>query len=611
MGGSHGQPAYRGLSDLPRTAGASPSSLIDISTTDAVASYTDSYLRSGKTYTYGVQAIDTEDNAGPMRTIQVTTNSASDSTAPAAPGGVTTRIFSSSRIDITWGSSSSSDASGYQVLRNGVVVGQVDRPLRFYFSDNGLAANTTYSYTIKTIDSRGNLSGTSAAKSGKTLSAGGKIIARGPYLQSVTQTSARVVWWTNIPTTSRVDFGLGALTNTVADSALTLQHVMLLAQLSGGTTYTYKVGDGSLSSATATFNTAAPAGSTFTFAAIGDFGGNAPGEAQNANLIAADGSQFIQTLGDNIYPEAADPNFATTYSDFDGRFFKQFGAALKLKAFWAANGNKEYYGHGAWAEHMILPNNERWYSYDWGSVHILVLDTEMPFAPGTPQYAFAQADLAAHQSSAWRIVALQRPAYSSSTASASSIPVRTYLTPLFEQQNVKLVLSGNSHNYERTYPLIGGTPATGGVTYVVSGNGGNGFNTFQLAQPSWSAYRQASYYGYLRVTVAPSSIQVSEIRADTGTVIDSTTIAGQADTIPPSQPTNLTATAPTATRVDLGWTASTDNVGVTAYDIYRGGNFLRVSWRRDDLHGQHRSAQHDLRLHRLGPGRSQQPFAHE
>ena len=46
------------------------------------------------------------------------------------------------------------------------------------------------------------------------------------------------------------------------------------------------------------------------------------------------------------------------------------------------------------------------------------------------------------------------------------------------------------------------------------------------------------------------------------------------DTIPPSQPTNLTATAPTATRVDLGWTASTDNVGVTAYDIYRGGNFL-------------------------------------
>ena len=223
---------------------------------------------------------------------------------------------------------------------------------------------------------------------------------------------------------------------------------------------------------------------------------------------------------------------------------------------------------------MFLPNNERWYSYDWGSAHILVLDTEMPFTPGTPQYAFAQADLAAHQSSAWRIVALQRPAYSSSTASASSIPVRTYLTPLFEQQNVKLVLSGNSHNYERTYPLIGGTPTTGGVTYVVSGNGGNGFNTFQLAQPSWSAYRQASYYGYLRVTVGPSSIQVNEIRADTGTVIDSTTIAGQADTTQPSQPTNLTATAPSSTRVDLGWTASTDNVGVSGYDVYRDGTLL-------------------------------------
>ena len=76
------------------------------------------------------------------------------------------------------------------------------------------------------------------------------------------------------------------------------------------------------------------------------------------------------------------------------------------------------------------------------------------------------------------------------------------------------------------------------------------------------------------MTVGPWSIQVNEIRADTGTVIDSTTIAGQADTTQPSQPTNLTATAPSSTRVDLGWTASTDNVGVSGYDVYRDGTLL-------------------------------------
>jgi Fibronectin type III domain len=46
------------------------------------------------------------------------------------------------------------------------------------------------------------------------------------------------------------------------------------------------------------------------------------------------------------------------------------------------------------------------------------------------------------------------------------------------------------------------------------------------------------------------------------------------DTTPPSDPTNLIAVAVSPTRVDLTWTASTDNVGVTNYDIYRNGSPL-------------------------------------
>src|SRR5207249_2356014 len=41
------------------------------------------------------------------------------------------------------------------------------------------------------------------------------------------------------------------------------------------------------------------------------------------------------------------------------------------------------------------------------------------------------------------------------------------------------------------------------------------------------------------------------------------------DTQPPTAPANLTATAASTSQIDLGWTASTDNVGVTSYLVER------------------------------------------
>ncbi|MEK6719843.1 MAG: RHS repeat-associated core domain-containing protein [Chloroflexota bacterium] len=52
-----------------------------------------------------------------------------------------------------------------------------------------------------------------------------------------------------------------------------------------------------------------------------------------------------------------------------------------------------------------------------------------------------------------------------------------------------------------------------------------------------------------------------------------TTSGSPADSTPPSTPTGLSASA-VGTRIDLAWTASTDNVGVTKYRIFRGGTYL-------------------------------------
>ncbi len=42
------------------------------------------------------------------------------------------------------------------------------------------------------------------------------------------------------------------------------------------------------------------------------------------------------------------------------------------------------------------------------------------------------------------------------------------------------------------------------------------------------------------------------------------------DTTPPSAPTGLSASAPTASTISLSWNASSDNVGVTGYQVYNG-----------------------------------------
>ena len=570
---------YRGPASAP------DSGLTLIRTIDAVTKWTASALYSGTGYKFGVAAIDLANNESSMSIVSVTTAPTSDDVAPLAPASssVSGTAFSSSRIDVVWGPSASADVAGYRVHRDGVEIGRVDLPGGLRYSDNGLAAATAHEYVIHAVDSGGNVSPGTAPRVVKTPPAGTIRIARGPYVTNATSNSAVVSWWTNLPTTGRVTYGVvTASEQAIDDSAGMVQHHSVsLTGLAAGASYTYTVASdaGAASvSAVGKFRTAPIPGQAFSFAGIADFGGGSPGATQNAANIANADTSFIQTFGDNIYPSAGlpDPDFSTKYSDFDARFFKPFAAALKSQVFFPANGDKEYFTDGAfWKTFPMLGDNHNWYSYNWGSAHVLVLDTEQSFLPGSAQYDFVQSDLANAPPSLWRIVVSHRPPYSSTTANSSSTAVKQHLVPLFEQYGVSLVLSGNSHNYERSIPLREGAPDSTGVTYIVSGGGGNGFNKFAIPQPAWSAFREDSVYEMVKVGVTPASLIVEAIRADTNEVLDTITLdRSSAETTAPTAPTSASIAGPTASSLNVTWAASADDVGVSGYAVYVGDAYV-------------------------------------
>ncbi|MFC7356087.1 fibronectin type III domain-containing protein [Jejudonia soesokkakensis] len=86
---------------------------------------------------------------------------------------------------------------------------------------------------------------------------------------------------------------------------------------------------------------------------------------------------------------------------------------------------------------------------------------------------------------------------------------------------------------------------------------------------SATATRMRVTMSYNAVPTACQSFTYGEVEDYTVNLSGAT-----ADTQAPSNPTSLAASNVTQTTVDLSWNASTDNVGVTGYDIYQGATVL-------------------------------------
>ena len=140
--------------------------------TDTATPYTYSWDTTGTangSYTLTAKAYDASGNIGQTGTITVTVNNLSpvaDTSAPTTPANPSATAASASQINLTWTASTDNvGVAGYKISRNGTQIGTATANS---YQDTGLAASTSYTYTVAAFDAAGNTSAQSASVSATT-----------------------------------------------------------------------------------------------------------------------------------------------------------------------------------------------------------------------------------------------------------------------------------------------------------------------------------------------------------------------------------------------------------------------------------------------------------
>jgi chitodextrinase len=133
-------------------------------------SYSNTGLSASTTYTYNVAAYDAAGNTSAQSSpASATTSAGADTQAPTVPTGLAASGVSTSQINLTWSASTDNvGVVGYRVYRNGSLAAS---PSGTSFSDINLFANTTYTYNVTAYDAAGNTSAQSSPVSATTSAA--------------------------------------------------------------------------------------------------------------------------------------------------------------------------------------------------------------------------------------------------------------------------------------------------------------------------------------------------------------------------------------------------------------------------------------------------------
>ncbi len=299
-----------------------------------------------------------------------------------------------------------------------------------------------------------------------------EIVIRGPYLQRTRPDAVTLRWRTDSQTLGRLRWGAapGSLTNTVDDNVDTFDHEITLTGLSPATQYYYDIGTPTHvfegGDVAHTFTTAPPIGSTDPFRVwvVGDSGSSDSLAASVRDaFLAFNGGvpDFWLMLGDNAYDAGSD-------AEYESALFDQYADVLQASPAWPTRGNHDDSLFTYWTLFTlptlgeaggVASNTESYYSFDWGNVHFLCLDSEgSSSAPGGVMWSWAEADLLA-TTQEWIVAYWHHPPYSKGSHDSDLeddlIDMRENILPLLEDHGVDLVLNGHSHSYERSMLIDG------------------------------------------------------------------------------------------------------------------------------------------------------------
>jgi chitodextrinase len=114
-------------------------------------------------------AKDAAGNSTTSTVVTVTVNNAADTTPPSVPAGLSATAISSSQINLSWTASTDNvGVTGYNIFRAGVKIATAPSTV---YQDAGLAASTSYTYSVSAFDAAGNTSAQSAGASATTQTA--------------------------------------------------------------------------------------------------------------------------------------------------------------------------------------------------------------------------------------------------------------------------------------------------------------------------------------------------------------------------------------------------------------------------------------------------------
>jgi acid phosphatase type 7 len=362
---------------------------------------------------------------------------------------------------------------------------------------------------------------------------------RAPYLQNISADGATILWTTNEKGRGEVQYSVdGDLSRTVAaqvrefppsaTSPRIYQYQAELRGLNPGREYLYRVIlDGVILKEGLRFRTAGP--SPFTFLVFGDSGTGGAEQARLARRMMDNEHPALVLHTGDLSQESG------TLEQLDATYFGAYAQLMSRAPFFPTPGNHDYWTDSG-APYLAVqappttgvPARDagRYYSFDWGNVHFVSLNSNLLEFPADAQRMLDWLDLdLERQNRFWKVVYFHHPPYPTGHHIDDPIcaAVRDQVVPILERRGVQLVLSGHEHSYQRTAPLRNGArvDANSGTVYIISGGGGGGLHA--ISSPPTQAFG-ASVFHYLRGQVQGSRLTITAIGLD-GQEIDRVTLA--------------------------------------------------------------------------------------